>query len=47
VSIEAPEAMTLQAAWFDCRAVAESAKTLSWRYMMGSAPYHRDRTNVR
>ena len=34
-------AMSLQAAWFDCRAVAESAKTLSWRYMMGSAPYHR------
>jgi hypothetical protein len=25
--------------WFDCRAVAESVKTASWRYMMQVAPY--------
>ena len=26
--------------WFDARAVAESVKTLSWRYMTGAEPYH-------
>jgi hypothetical protein len=27
--------------WYRCRAVAESVKTLSWRYMMCAAPYDR------
>lgn len=25
--------------WFDCRAIAESAKTAAWRFMMGAAPH--------
>lgn len=25
--------------WFACRAMAESVKTISWRYMMGADPY--------
>lgn len=25
--------------WFDCRAIAESVKTSTWRYMMQTAPY--------
>jgi len=28
--------------WFDCRAVAESVKTSTWRYMMQVLPYRRD-----
>lgn len=28
--------------WFDCRAVAESTKTLSWRFMMKIAPFQGD-----
>ncbi|MGH7216732.1 MAG: DUF4231 domain-containing protein [Nitrospiraceae bacterium] len=28
--------------WFDCRAVAESVKTATWRYMMQAPPYDRD-----
>ena len=28
--------------WFDCRAVAESVKTATWRYMMQAPPYERD-----
>jgi hypothetical protein len=28
--------------WFDCRAVAESVKTATWRYMMQAPPYHAD-----
>ena len=30
--------------WFDCRAIAESAKTAAWRYMMKAAPYEVDGT---
>lgn len=29
-------------AWFDCRAVAESTKTATWRFMMGAPPYQVD-----
>ncbi len=25
--------------WFDCRAIAESAKTATWRFMMGAPPF--------
>lgn len=25
--------------WFDCRAIAESVKTISWKYVMGVAPF--------
>lgn len=25
--------------WFDCRAIAESTKTASWRFMMGAPPF--------
>lgn len=32
----------LERAWYDGRAIAESAKTLAWRYMTGSAPYSID-----
>jgi hypothetical protein len=28
--------------WFDCRAVAESVKSATWRYMMQAPPYHDD-----
>lgn len=35
----ADRSLRLESAWYDCRAVAESVKTLSWRYMMGAAPY--------
>ena len=28
--------------WFDCRAVAESVKTATWRYMMQALPYDLD-----
>ena len=28
--------------WFDCRAIAESAKTASWRFMMKTAPFEGD-----
>jgi SMODS and SLOG-associating 2TM effector domain 1/SMODS and SLOG-associating 2TM effector domain 3 len=28
--------------WFDCRAVAESVKTATWRYMVQAPPYHTD-----
>lgn len=28
--------------WFDCRAVAESVKTATWRYMMHAPPYDSD-----
>jgi len=27
-------------AWFDCRAVAESVKTTTWRFMMNVPPFH-------
>ena len=30
----------LEQRWYRCRAVAESVKTLSWRYMMCAAPYN-------
>ncbi len=26
--------------WFDCRAIAESVKTATWRYMMMASPFH-------
>ena len=26
--------------WFSCRAVAESVKVITWRFMMKAAPYH-------
>jgi hypothetical protein len=29
--------------WFDCRAIAESAKTMAWRYMARAEPYGGDR----
>jgi hypothetical protein len=25
--------------WFDCRAIAESSKTATWRYIMGASPF--------
>jgi hypothetical protein len=28
--------------WFDCRAIAESAKTMTWRYIMRAAPFDGD-----
>ena len=28
--------------WFDCRAIAESAKTATWRFMMGAPPFSED-----
>jgi hypothetical protein len=30
--------------WFDCRAIAESVKTATWRYMMTVPPFHDDNT---
>ena len=30
--------------WFDCRAVAESVKTVAWRFMMRVVPFEDDRT---
>jgi len=30
--------------WFDCRAIAESVKTATWRYMMTVPPFHDDDT---
>jgi hypothetical protein len=32
--------------WFDCRAVAESVKTATWRYMMQVPPYDRDQDSA-
>lgn len=29
--------------WFDCRAIAESAKTMAWRYMTRAEPYRVDK----
>ncbi|MCE5185132.1 MAG: DUF4231 domain-containing protein [Planctomycetaceae bacterium] len=29
-------------AWYNCRAVAESVKTMTWRYMMKAQPYERE-----
>jgi len=29
----------LECTWYDGRAVAESVKSLSWRYMMGADPF--------
>ena len=31
--------------WFDCRAIAESTKTATWRFMMKAAPFKDDRTS--
>jgi hypothetical protein len=31
----------VQGTWFECRAVAESLKSLTWRYMMRVPPYNR------
>lgn len=31
--------------WFGGRAVAESAKTIAWRYMMGAEPYRKELTD--
>jgi hypothetical protein len=36
------EAQHLSATWYDGRAVAESAKTTAWRYMMCADPYLRE-----
>lgn len=33
--------------WYECRALAESIKTLTWRYMMRGAPYQRDHSDAR
>ena len=30
--------------WFDCRAIAESTKTATWRFMMKAAPFKDDST---
>ena len=30
--------------WFDCRAIAESTKTATWRFMMKAAPFKEDST---
>ena len=30
--------------WFDCRAIAESTKTATWRFMMKAAPFKEDNT---
>lgn len=30
--------------WFDCRAIAESTKTATWRFMMKAAPFEDDST---
>lgn len=35
-------AMRFEVVWFDCRAIAESAKTASWRYMAKAAPFTQD-----
>lgn len=32
-------------AWFDCRAIAESVKTTSWRYMVRYPPFHDDQSS--
>lgn len=32
--------------WYEGRAAAESVKTLSWRYMMGAAPFERQSVSV-
>ena len=31
--------------WFDCRAIAESTKTATWRFMMKAAPFKDDSAN--
>ncbi len=31
--------LKLQQDWYRCRALAESVKTLTWRYIMGAAPF--------
>jgi hypothetical protein len=33
--------------WYDGRAVAESAKTLTWRYLVGGSPFGRDEVSER
>jgi SMODS and SLOG-associating 2TM effector domain 3/SMODS and SLOG-associating 2TM effector domain 1 len=33
--------------WYDGRAVAESAKTLTWRYLVGGSPFGRDEVSDR
>jgi hypothetical protein len=33
--------------WYDGRAVAESAKTLAWRYLVGGSPFGREEVNER
>jgi SMODS and SLOG-associating 2TM effector domain 3/SMODS and SLOG-associating 2TM effector domain 1 len=33
--------------WYDGRAVAESAKTLTWRYLVGGSPFGREEVNER
>jgi hypothetical protein len=35
------EAATYESKWFGCRAIAESTRSLSWRYMMRSSPFER------
>jgi SMODS and SLOG-associating 2TM effector domain 3/SMODS and SLOG-associating 2TM effector domain 1 len=32
--------------WFDCRAVAASVKTVTWRYMMQAPPYNADKNDI-
>lgn len=31
--------------WFDCRSIAESTKSATWRFMMRAAPFKEDRTS--
>ena len=33
--------------WFECRAIAESAKALAWRYMVGMRPFDGDEKRTR
>ena len=32
--------------WFDCRAIAESTKTATWRYIIGASPFSLDMPDV-
>ena len=33
-------------AWFDCRAIAETTKGATWRYMMKMSPFQNDRSEI-
>lgn len=42
ITLWGSRAQRYDTAWFDCRAVAESAKTATWRYMMRTPPFDAD-----